>query len=111
MVQTDEQVTDPGETRAEPPSERNRHRLRWTFLGVAASALVGCSFLLMQLKLGLPMSFAKNVVFAGLVGIGIPVLLVLLAGQRLARFELAGARLYVLSCCLLIVVMLGIAYF
>lgn len=80
-----------------------RHRLRWVFLCVAAAAVVASSFLLLQLELGMPLSFANTVLLTLAVAVALPVLLVALLGKRLSERGFSYQGQFILVCLMLAV--------
>lgn len=78
-----------------------RHHLRWAFLCIAVTALTATSFLLFQLRLGMPLSFASTLLLAFLVAAVLPLLLIALLGKPLALRGFGYVGQYILICLLL----------
>jgi hypothetical protein len=75
--------------------------MRWAFACIAASAISATLFLLFQLKLAMPLSFASTLLLCLLVAVGLPLLIIALLGKQLSRLRMGFGGQYVLLCMLL----------
>ncbi len=72
--------------------------LRWLSLCVALSAVTAALALLLLLRHGLPLSFSGSLLFALLVGVGLPALVSLAVTGRTPERKLSLAQLWSLVC-------------
>ncbi len=80
---------------------RSRHRLRWLFFRIAASAFAATTFLVFEMTLGMPLSFAGTMLLATLVAAGLPLLISALPDKSESARKTGPRARYVLTCIVL----------